>query len=387
MALWKNFIIATISVFTLTWLSVTADAGWLIDHERYHVSVHGRLACRECHGDIREKSRHPDPVDVNRSLAEFFQPDQCSACHEEIFDEISKGSHAGKATTLWQRFDVCIECHNPHYQALETDETAGAMLSAPAKEKCSQCHEYQARLPEFSDEDQQCLQCHLAVSGDNSRAVRQTADLCFHCHSTASRQAGSFPLIDATRYASSTHNDMSCLVCHPQAAAFRHAKQSPGDCRQCHRPHDEKVAHDLHAVVTCGACHLSGIEPVRDFDSGLIVSLSPSHPDRVSPIHQMQLPHKDDSCRSCHTGGNTIGAAALVLPAKSIICMPCHAATLSVGDTVTVLALVFFLAGLAVVGSVWLSIGSPSVGSRLKPLQSIRAIAVALFFKSWAHRP
>ena len=86
----KNFIIASISFLTLSCLAIAAEAGWLIDHERFHVSVHGRLSCQECHSDIGEKSRHPDPVDVNRSLTDFFQTDQCAACHEEVLDEISE---------------------------------------------------------------------------------------------------------------------------------------------------------------------------------------------------------------------------------------------------------------------------------------------------------
>ena len=363
----------------MLWLSVTAQAGWFIDHERFHISVHGQLSCQECHSDISEKSRHPDPVDVNRSLTDFFKSEQCAACHEEVFDEIAEGSHAGQETTPWQRFDICIECHNPHDQSSEQNETTLAMLSRPAKEKCSQCHEYQAKLPEFSDEDQQCLQCHLAVSGDVSRTVRQTADLCFHCHGTENRQAYSFPLIDETRYAATPHEDVNCLVCHPQAAAFRHGNQEPGACSQCHLPHDEKMTHDLHAAVTCGTCHLNGVTPVKDTTSGHIGWRSPRHPDRISPIHRMQIPQKDESCHSCHTANNTIGAAAMVLPAKSIICMPCHAATLSVGDTITVLSLVLFVAGLVVIGSVWFSGGDQTVGSLRKLTQSIGAVLAAVF--------
>jgi predicted CXXCH cytochrome family protein len=366
-------------VLTLLWLPAGVEGSWLIDHERFHISVHGQMSCQECHGEISERNRHPDPVDVNRSLTDFFQPDQCAACHEDIIEEIAEGSHAGQETMPWQRFDTCIECHNSHYQVHESDDTVGSILNRPAKEKCSQCHDFQAKLPEFSGEDQQCLQCHLAVSGDESRAVRQTVDLCFHCHSTENRQSNSFPLIDEARYASTPHTDVNCLVCHPRAAAFGHGNQTPGACSQCHRPHDEKKTHDLHAAVTCGACHLNGVEPVRDSDNGQIVWRSPRRADRVSPIHQVGMPQKDESCRSCHSGDNEIGAAAMVLPAKSFICMPCHAATVSVGDTVTVLSLLLFLAGMAVIGSVWFSGGNQTVGTGLKLAQSIRAVSGAIF--------
>ena len=75
----KDPVIAAISVLLLLWLSATAEAGWLIDPERFHKSVHGQMSCQECHGEISERNRHPDTVDVKRSLADFFQPDQCAA--------------------------------------------------------------------------------------------------------------------------------------------------------------------------------------------------------------------------------------------------------------------------------------------------------------------
>jgi len=375
----KDFIIAAIAVFTCLWLSATAEAGWLLDRERFHVSVHGQLSCQECHADISEKTIHPDPVDVNRTLVDFFRPEQCAACHEDVAGEIAEGRHAGQAATPWQRFETCIACHDPHYQLRDGDDAVKPDLSRPAAVKCSLCHEFQAELPGFSDEDQPCLQCHLGSSADDPRVVRKTADFCFACHGTEKTQAGSFPRIDAASYAATPHQDIDCLICHPQAAAFGHGDQVPGECDQCHRPHDEKVTHDLHAAVSCGACHLNGVDPVRDPDSRHIVWRRPRQPSNVSPIHQMQTPPKDASCRSCHTGGNAIGAVAMVLPAKSIICMPCHAATLSVGDTVTLLSLVLFLAGLVLTGSVWFSGGDPAVGTGIRLMQSIRALTGAFF--------
>jgi hypothetical protein len=117
------------------WLSVSAEAGWFIDAERFHISVHGQFSCQDFHSDISQKSRHPDPVDVNRNLTDFFQSEQCAACHEDVLDDIAAGSHAGQETKPWQRFDTCIECHDPHYEALLKDENALAMLNRPPKER------------------------------------------------------------------------------------------------------------------------------------------------------------------------------------------------------------------------------------------------------------
>jgi nitrate reductase gamma subunit len=375
----KELIVGAVLSATILYICPAAEAAWLIDHERFHISVHGQLSCQDCHSDIGERGSHPDPADVNRGLKDFFQSDQCLDCHDDVTTEIAAGRHAGREATAWQRFDTCIECHDPHYEFREIDDTTEPILSRPQKDKCSLCHEFQAKLPEFSDQDQQCLQCHLAVVGDGPQAVRKIGDLCFHCHSAQNRQPRSFPLIDEARYASTPHRDVNCLVCHPQAAKFRHRDQVAGDCGQCHWPHDEKVAHDMHAVVSCGACHLKGVDPIRDSATRHILWRRLRQPDRISPIHRMKISPGKASCRRCHSQGNTIGAAAMVLPPKSVICMPCHAATLSAGDTVTILSLVFFGAGMIFIGSVWFSGGDDTAGTGNKLTQSIRAVAGAVF--------
>jgi len=360
-----------ILAITLLWLATPAEAGWLIDNERFHVSVHGQLSCQDCHEGIRERKHHPNPVDVNKNLRDFFELEECTSCHDDVTDKISEGRHGGQEATLWQRFENCIECHDPHYQIREKDEAGGPILNRPVTQKCSRCHKIQAKLPDFSDEDQACLQCHLAVNRDDpqsdQKADHKIGALCLHCHSSDGQRqaklAESHPLIDPDQYASTPHMDVACLECHPGAAEFGHGDQMPGDCRQCHFPHDEKVAHDAHAEVSCGACHLEAVTPVRGSGSGIIGWRKPTYANRISPIHQMQVPLKAESCRTCHKKNNSIGAAAMVLPAKSIICMPCHAATFSVGDTITVSTLLFFVLGLLGVGSIWLSGGNKTTSA------------------------
>jgi len=379
----KDLVIAVIFAATLQLTCTPTEAAWLIDAERFHMSVHGQLSCRDCHEDISEKKLHPDPADVNKTLKDFFHPNQCVECHENVSDEIEEGSHAGEPVTIWQRFDDCLECHSPHYQTSYAENTIKPNLKLPPEEKCSLCHEFQPKLPDFSDEIRSCFQCHLVVPGDDPPSVEKISNLCFHCHSSNNRRPGlqiySHPLINEAQYASTPHRDVSCMVCHPGAAEFGHSDQPVGDCKQCHLPHDEKTAHDAHSGVTCRACHLQSVTPVRDSDSKYIGLRKPRYANRNSPIHQMRKPAKEASCRGCHAKGNSVGAAAMVLPAKSIICMPCHTATFSIGDTVTVLSLILFLFGFLAVGSVWFSGGDPSGGTGRKLKKSIGAVSGAIF--------
>jgi nitrate reductase gamma subunit len=354
----KEIIAIVLLVFVLYAFAVDADASWLIDEERYHVSAHGQNSCQDCHADIVDRSLHPDPAEVSKSLREFYRLEQCTSCHDDILEDLDEGSHGGENIGDEKEFKFCIGCHDPHYQLSYSDEAAKLDLSQPVEKKCSICHELEKELPEYSEEDQTCMECHAAVAFDDPQASQEIASFCFNCH--ASKNSGDqglerYALIDTSAYANTPHAEVACSVCHPRAIEFGHHNQSVGDCRQCHVPHDEKVAHDLHAVVTCEACHLSEVTPQKDRASRLILWDKTRNPNRITSVHQMVLPEKDKSCKSCHVSDNQLGAVAMVMPPKSILCMPCHAATFSAGDGITLSSLVLFMLGLVGVGSVWFS--------------------------------
>jgi nitrate reductase gamma subunit len=365
----KKTITCILFVLILCAFDVDAKASWLIDAERYHVSAHGQNACQDCHADIADKSLHPDPADVYRSLREFYQLEQCTACHEDILADLDEGTHGGEDITDKKAFKFCIGCHYPHYQHSYSNEAAELDLTLPVEKKCSLCHELKRKLPEYSEEDQKCMECHAAIALDDPQASQKITSFCFNCH--ADKDGGDqrlerHALIDTFAYANTTHAEVACSVCHPRAFEFGHHDQPLGDCRQCHELHDEKVAHDLHAIVSCEACHLSEIIPRKARSSGLILWDRSSNSDRITAVHQMVLPEKNDDCRSCHDFDNQLGAAAMVLPPKSILCMPCHAATFSIGDGITLSSLGLFILGLVAVGSVWISgsRGNPTAGQK-----------------------
>jgi nitrate reductase gamma subunit len=315
-----------------------ASSEWLIDPEAFHISAHGQTSCAECHGDIGEKTPHPDPGNVNKGVEDFFRVEQCEDCHFDTMEEVEEGTHGGLTGKSSQELEDCIACHDPHYAQSAAARKANVDSSRPAEEKCSACHEYRDVLPEFSEEDRNCMACHRLPGAGDPKAAQRIRDLCFYCHGTCKdvrRPSESSPgtaLIAMRAYLSTPHSKLSCLECHPDAARYGHSDQEPGDCLDCHNRHDEKVAHDAHLTVTCQACHLGG----------------------VGRVHHMVKGDGEERCRRCHTKGNQLGAAAMVLPAKSVICMPCHPATLSVGDTTTVISLLLFLVGFIGVGSVWL---------------------------------
>jgi hypothetical protein len=361
-----------------------AGAEWLIDPEGFHVSAHGRTSCLECHGDIAEKGPHPNPGNVNKSLEDFFRIEPCEDCHADVLDALDEGAHGGLTGKSRQELTYCIGCHEPHYQMpTAAREAKGDLSPRPAEEKCSACHEYRDLLPRLSAEDEGCMKCHRRPAADDPKAAQRLSRLCFHCHGTnkgqerTSASPSGIALIDVSAYPSSPHSELSCLVCHPDAGQFGHADQTQGDCLACHVRHDDKVAHDAHLNVSCQACHLRGVIPVKNAASGQVRWSVDREPQGVSRIHEMVRGSEEEACRRCHAKGNQVGAAAMVLPAKSVICMPCHPATLSVGDTTTMIALLLFLIGFVGAGSIWFS-GSLDAGIERRDENKVLGIAKSI---------
>ena len=339
-------------------------AGWLIDHGKFHVSVHGQNSCRDCHADISNRTRHPDPSDVNKPLSAFFDKAQCLQCHDDILAELDRGLHGSQKISDSKRYEDCIECHNPHEQLPPQDRLGGYDPRMPPEKQCDICHEQQSNLPPFASDDQDCMICHLQPASQDARAAKKIKRFCLDCHGqsqsgTATGTATSIPFIGTIDDQKQPHAQLACTQCHKQAAAFKHGNQKPVDCRQCHLLHDEKVAHDAHLSVACGSCHLEGVRPVIDRKSKRILWQKTQQRGEPSRIHEMVRLNDESFCRRCHYPNNAIGAAAMVLPAKSMLCMPCHAATLSLGDTTTILTLILFLGGMVMTISLIFSGASP----------------------------
>jgi len=337
-----------LTLIFLLCLSSPAEATWLVDPKKFHASVHGQFSCQDCHEDLGQEDLHPSPADIVKKRTDFFDVDQCLACHDDVLDTLEAGMHGTRKVENPDRYKKCYRCHEPHTQTPLHEETNRFDPARPRHEQCGVCHEEKKALPPLQEEDETCMQCHRAISAGDEERLRK---ICFHCHAREGTQAQHWTakklgLIGPDDYESTAHANLACTECHPQAVRFSHGRQEPADCTRCHTRHDEKVAHELHGLVTCEACHLGGVKPVRDERSKQIVWETAFRPDEPSLIHDMVAHYDDAACRRCHSKGNRIGAAAMLLPPKSVLCMPCHAATFSVGDTITIVALIVFAAGI-----------------------------------------
>jgi nitrate reductase gamma subunit len=380
----KSLLVLTAAALLVFGLSGPVEATWLIDPKKFHASVHGQFSCQDCHEAVGRRDGHPDPADIVKKRTDFFAVDDCLVCHSDVLDKLEAGTHGTLKVKSPESYGKCFRCHEPHTQTPVHEEAGRFDPSRPRHEQCGVCHEEQKTLPPLSKEDETCMDCHRTVGPGDEERLR---GVCFFCHArtgtrTQKMTAKKVSPIVPGDYDGTVHANLACTQCHPQAVRFSHGQQEPADCERCHERHHEKVAHDLHGLVTCGACHLGGVRPARDGRSKRIVWERVLMPEEPSGIHDMVVRHDERTCEACHSKGNRIGAAAMVLPPKSILCMPCHAATFSVGDTTTILTLVVFLAGMSMMfGYVLTGSGrkkTGAVGTRPNSGGQARRVAKAL---------
>jgi nitrate reductase gamma subunit len=324
-----------------------AEASWLVDPEVFHASVHGRTSCLDCHGEIPQKL-HPDPRDITKRQTAFFKAEQCLACHDDVLEKLSSNLHGSIQIDDSEKYRNCIACHDPHAQQTVSGGSVRFDASMPRHRQCGACHDHKNALPALPPEDESCMSCHSTAAFDDPEGMQ---GICLHCHGEGAGEArgltaARLPLIRPQMYEATPHSGMACTTCHPESSDFEHDKQKVRDCRRCHSPHPEKVAHDAHSSVGCGACHLQGVRPKKISRSGKVLYVRAQRPGEISAIHEMKRQTGETSCRRCHTSGNQVGAAAMILPPKGVLCMPCHAATFSAGEPATILGLAVFFVGM-----------------------------------------
>ncbi len=337
-----------------------AFGGWVVDHGRLHVSAHRQLTCFDCHEDITEVHPHPDQANINRWRDPVFKSYKCQMCHDSPEVLAKAGSHGGKPVTNEGQLADCVGCHDPHYLPPKGGWPKSFDPAKPVSGQCGVCHEPKATLPGMTAEDAKCVSCHLGDPMQTSESSKNIdRNMCLHCHA---KPTGGMAAVNPSAVEGGPHADLNCLGCHSTAAQYPHTSQKAVDCLGCHQRHPAATARDAHMGVECQACHFGGAEPARRWKSNMVGLKVPAE---AKDFHKLQDQSDGATCLRCHNPQNQVGASSKVLPAKGLLCIPCHASTGSVADWVTAPALALFLAGLALIVSVWLS--APKQAAKLHP--------------------
>src|SRR5215469_14157744 len=215
-----------------------------VDPEKHAASVHGVLACTDCHGTIKD---YPHPAEVAKV--------QCLTCHDEEAKHFPSSAHGMLGD------EACQSCHgNAH-------DIASAQI---ALSKCAHCHAEEARDFHESVHGQAaasgdaqsptCVSCHgnahqIQPSGDVSSPVakRNLPDTCATCHSNPQfLRTHNIPFAHPVElYRESVHGRM-----------IESGNEKAAVCSDCHGSHGIFPVQDARSKVnhwnlssTCGQCH------------------------------------------------------------------------------------------------------------------------------------
>lgn len=158
-----------------------------------------------------------------------------------------------------------------------------------------------------------------------------------------------------------------CLASPATAWAAQAQEALKGQaCLQCHRPHSLAQGGDVHARVSCQACHSAQGQARREGAGGRVEWSPAPGQAKAAQEHEVIVLQRPRDCRRCHRPGNLVGASAMVLPVKGVLCLPCHPATPGAGDPITAVALI--LLGLGAVAWVVVLLRSGAQGGPGAPL-------------------
>lgn len=287
-----------------------------VQPERFGQSVHGGLACVDCHADLASGAELPHP--------DRLKPAGCGSCHGEPIAQHAAGVHARTADgRLAAR---CVDCHGGAHAIKGSTDPASPTHTLNVAHTCAACHAKNGRTLGARGEVAAAFEdsIHGQALTRLGLVVAPTCSDCHHAHDVRSkREAGS--LVHPASVAA------TCGRCHAgiqreyeagvHAARLRAGAPQAPTCSTCHSAHSirrtDTASFQLDVIQECGTCHEDKIRTYRDTFHGQVTSLgfervakcadchgahhvlpASNAASTVSPQHLLQ------TCSTCHDGAH-----------------------------------------------------------------------------------
>lgn len=229
-----------------------------VSNDAFQSSVHKKLNCTDCHGDIKELP-HPDKL----------QKVSCNTCHEEQYKSFQQSIHSLKSAEGDTDVPVCQSCHGSHEIKGPEDYESNTFRTKSA-ELCKKCHTDSKLIERHPD----MPHAEIFKAYDNSihgksvqKGISYSAT-CTDCHG----HHLILPHKDPKSTINHANIPATCGTCHKgiydiYAKSVHGVDAARGNpdvpvCTDCHGEHTIAIHNDpekgttkLNTVKKCSACH------------------------------------------------------------------------------------------------------------------------------------
>ncbi len=289
----------------------------------FQKSVHGKLACVDCHRTVKEAVHESN-----------LPPAQCTGCHEAkskheaAAKDYAASIHGVSKAMGASAAAVCSDCHGSHYMPLNKDpESPVFKLNLPRT--CARCHsnsglnaEYRMKYPQAASQYNESI---------HGRALLQmgliVAPSCNDCHGVHDIKR----TVDRSSPINHANIAKTCGKCHVGVEKIYNESVhgqllTQGDkrgpvCTDCHSAHQIETQNGGHYKAQsdqrCGRCHEDRLTHYRETYHGKAMALG--RPNVASDVA---------ACYDCHGHHDILPASnpKSRLASSNIVqtCQRCH---------------------------------------------------------------
>ena len=228
-----------------------------VDATLFHSSIHGSLACSDCHSSIHQYP-HPDhPAAV-----------QCATCHADEAKGLAGSVHAKAGA------NPCTSCHGNGHAIFAKEDVRSAVYPLNIPRTCGACHGDHLLAKKYGLQNVYSAYMDSIHGYAVSKEGLLVAANCMSCH-------GSHNILSRKDPRSPTNKEniaTTCGSCHGGVKAEYmsgvHGKAVAGGnmkapvCTDCHTAHailqPTVASFRMQTTPICGSCHKEQMATYRD---------------------------------------------------------------------------------------------------------------------------
>jgi len=279
--------------------------------EAWAKSVHGPMACVDCHVDLATFNDFPH--------ANKLKKVDCGSCHEDAPKDLLKSVHA--KVTAGPDGPDCVSCHGSAHEILPRTDPGSMIAKVNLATTCGSCHSNPDFLARHKIPFARPVDAYrLSVHGRAVARGSQESASCSDCH-------GSHGILPSRNEAGKTNHwrvPETCATCHKEIAtiyadsvhgqAVKNGMRGAPVCTDCHGEHGLLAPSEPNSLVnparvstvTCGRCH--GDERLAE-RYNLSTDKVPAFDDSYHGLALRSGKQTVANCASCHGVHNILASS------------------------------------------------------------------------------